>query len=170
MARKNAGNGVNGKHDPQAPEGFDVSVGREKSDGWIAKEPGNVFQGRLLGRHEYKRRSGKLAAYYQILLQRGCKIQIVNEDELDEEGNATVQVIEGKEGMIVNVDEVKALEDLRGAVEKISRGAEIDVWSGFKSKEPNRSSEGTHWVLYPPRLRVVKQPTVPKEAAISNSF
>ncbi len=165
MAKAKSGSGKSEKiKDPEAPKGFDVSIGREKSIGWVSKTPGNTVTGRLISRHEYKRRSGKVGAYYQIELQESCLINVDNEDAEDVIDEATGEVVlpppvKMDPGVIVNLDEPKAMEDLKKAIDMISRGAIVDVWTGFKGKEDNRSGEGQHWVIYPPKLRIVKQPT-----------
>lgn len=160
MARKNGK-----QQDPQAPEGFDVSVGREESTGWVSKIPGTIVQGQLLGRHEYKRKSGKLQGYYQVKLMVPCKVQIES-DEVDEDtGLNKREDIEAPIGSIVNFEENASMKDLASAAEKVERGAVINLWTGYKAKEPNRGAEGNHWVMYPPRLQIVKGPTVVKEKA-----
>lgn len=142
-----------------APDGFDINVGRERGEGWIVKEEGNEILGRLLGRNEYKNSRGKTRAFYQIQLERSCKIQIENPDfneEADEDDdNKEFIESEGMPGMIVNVDEFKKLEDLK---EYTRDGGVYDVWFVMGGKI-DLGPDQSMWTLKAgPRLKPIKLP------------
>lgn len=156
MAKKNAKNGNSEKHMEAPPDGFTINVGRERGDGWVKKEEGNIVQGRLLGRHTYTSR-GKKRAYYQVKLARPCKAEIENPDWNEEmEGDEVPERITATldEGSIVNLDETTKLADLETHV---SSGGVYDVWLVFGNKMDIGNGQ-TMWTVTGPRLRVVEKP------------
>lgn len=134
---------------PAAPEGFDIKIGRERGDGWLAKKEGVVVMGRLLGRHEFKGKGGKMRGFYQILLSQGTTAMVTDPD--DEE--AVSVEMELKEGQILNVDEIKKLEDLRPYVKD---GGTYDVWFALGAKID--IGENSMWKVYGPQLKIVSRP------------
>jgi len=125
------------------PDGFDIMAGRELADGWAMKEKGNTIQGRLMGRFTM----GEDRAYYQIKLDKPTKA-------ITGRGDETAEVVLAP-GKVVNVDESKAMEDLRKYAEN---GGVYDVWImyGEKQKTPDG---GSFWpIINGPRARQVKAP------------
>lgn len=125
------------------PDGFDIMAGRELADGWAMKEKGNTIQGRLMGRFTM----GEDRAYYQIKLDKPTKA-------ITGRGDETAEVVLPP-GKVVNVDESKAMEDLRKYAEN---GGVYDVWImyGEKQKTPDG---GSFWpIINGPRARQVKAP------------
>jgi hypothetical protein len=147
MARKKNGAEV------QAPAGFDVSVGREQSDGWVVKKEGNTVLGRLLGRYSFRGEDGRERWYYQVKLDGPCEILPYTE----EEGEKVDPIVVGKDA-VVNIDESAALEALEP---KSNDGGVYDVWFSYKAKTKSKSGPGGFWPVHGPKLRVVKAP--PKE-------
>jgi hypothetical protein len=139
---KNVSDNVN------VPDGFDIMAGRELADGWAKKEKGNVIQGRLVGRFKM----GEDRFFYQIKLDKETKA-------ITGKGDDTSEVVL-KKGQMVNVDESKAMEDLR---KYSDNGGVYNVWImyGEKAKLPDG---GSFWpIVNGPRVQMVKSP--PKVAA-----
>lgn len=131
------------KNETNIPDGFDIMAGRELADGWAKKEKGNVIQGRLLGRFTM----GEDRSFYQIKLDKPTKAIAGRGDETQE---VTLEA-----GKLVNVDESKAMEDLRKYAES---GGVYDVWImyGDKQKTPDG---GSFWpIVNGPRAKQVKAP------------
>lgn len=147
MARKRNGQTV------EAPEGFDVNVGRERGEGWVKKEEGNRVQGSLMGRHSFKAANGKTRHYYQLKLQESCICEIVIE-EGDEEKRESKTL---PAGSIVNVDESAALSDLAKFSALLERGGQYDVWFVYKAKESIGGGQ-SFWPVHGPKVRTVKGP------------
>lgn len=133
-----------------APAGFDVSIGREQSDGWVFKKEGNTVQGRLLGRYSFRGEDGRERFYYQVKLEAPCEIIPYTEEEAE----AVEPVTVGKDS-VVNVDESAALEALET---KASDGGIYDVWFVYKAKTKSKSGPGGFWPVIGPKLRVIKAP------------
>ena len=157
--RKNTSNESKGDTDYAVPEGFTINVGGERGEGWVTKEDGNVVQGRLLGRKEYKNTRGKTRAFYQIKLAKPCWAQVDNpdfNDEADEDEDKNPSMIRKRldEGDVVNVDEFKKLEDL---APKCVDGGIYDVWFVIGPKVEIDNNQ-TMWTFRGgPVLRVVKK-------------
>jgi len=100
-----------------------------------------------------------MRGFYQIELQKPCKVQIdnpdFNEDEDESDDNRAYIEIDGEPGMIVNIDETKKLEDLRTAVKN---GGTYDVWFVI-DKKIELDNDQTMWQLIGPKLRMVKAPS-----------
>ena len=137
-----------------APDGFDVPIGKSEAKGWVAKAPGNVVCGKVLGKHQYKRKGGEVASYYQLELILPTLMNPSDGDGDDDQP----EMVEAAVGTIVNLSENKALEDLSACMDIIRKGGEAAVWTVFIRKDPNRSSEGSHWVMAPIKMKVLKQP------------
>ena len=132
-----------------APDGFDVMAGRELADGWAKKEKGNTIQGRLMGRFTM---GDEGRAFYQVRLDKPSKA-------ITGKGDETQEVLLEK-GKLINVDESKAMEDLR---KYATNGGVYDVWICYGEKQ--KTDNGTFWpIVNGPRVKVIKAP--PKEAAI----
>lgn len=149
-----------GDDDFAVPDGFDVNVGRERGEGWIVKEEGNIVQGKLLGRQTYKTKRGKTRAFYQIELEKPCLCEVENPDfneEADEDETNVPRIRETlEEGAIVNIDEFKKLEDLAPYCKD---GGQYGVWFVIGPKV-DIGDDQTMWSLAAgPRLRVDKKPT-----------
>ena len=140
------------------PDGFNINAGRERGDGWIVKEEGNIVQGRLLGRQTYTSNRGKTRAFYQIQLQKPCQCEVENpdfNDEADEDDDNSSRLREKLgEGKIVNIDEFKKLEDL---AKYTTDGGVYDVWFAIVGKV-DIGDDQTMWQIQGPRLRVVTKP------------
>ncbi len=149
MARKK-----NQNSDVQAPEGFDINIGRERGEGWVHKEKGNTVQGELLGRFSFKDgRTGKQRSYNQIKLHEPCKISVTVE-EGDEE---ITSVTEAKPGSLVNVDESAALTDVSKLIDGIERGGKALVWFQYKEKESIGGGQ-SFWPVHGPKAKWEVQP------------
>ncbi len=163
MAKKTKngnGNGKKSEEQYQAPDGFNINVGRDRGEGWIKKVEGNVVQGRLMSRTEYKNKRGQTRAFYQIKLSSKCQIQIENPDfneEADEDDlNTTMIDSQGEPGMTVNVDEFKKLEDLKAFTRD---GGIYDVWFVMGGKI-DLGGDQTMWTLLAgPRVAIVQAPS-----------
>lgn len=135
----------------KAPDGFDITVGRQNSDGWARKGKGFTIQGRIINRID----QGDDKAFYQILLHKECFAVTGKGDETKE--------ITLKEGQIVNVDESKALEDLK---KYATNGGVYDVWIMYGEKQ-QLASGGSFWpVVNGPRVRMIKKPPVTKDGDV----
>lgn len=140
-----------------APDRFKTKVGREDGDGWAKKEPGNIIQGRVLGRYEFRGNDGKLRAFYQIKLQEPCKATTKNEDDEDKYDEVTLIA-----DQIVNLDEVSRLSDL---ADHCRDGGVCDVWLKFVGKKARKGSQNTPWVFEGPFVDVIQPPKRVKEDA-----
>lgn len=142
----------------EAPEGFDINAGRERGDGWVAKEEGNVVMGKLLGRMTYQTKRGKTRGFYQVELIRPCRIVVDNPDfneEADEDDTNTPQVIEERgEGTIVNLDEFKKLEDMAPYTKD---GNVYNVWMVMGPKVEIGDDQTMWTLLAGPKLAIVKR-------------
>lgn len=126
----------------EAPAGYDISVGRQSSDGWAKKFEGQTINGRLLGRYSFE--SGKdERAYYQIKLYSGCKA-------ITGKGTDTKEV-DLIENQIVNVDESKAMEDLKTYA---TNGGIYDVWLQYGKQDV----DSKFWPVIGPKLKQIKAP------------
>lgn len=143
----------NGKNEVQAPAGFDISVGREQSEGWVVKEEGNTVLGRLLGRYSFRGDDGRERWYYQVKVEQQVKILPYSEEPAEK-----VEPVIASPGAVVNVDESAALEDLES---KSNDGGVYDVWFSYKAKTKSKSGPGGFWPVHGPKLKIVKAP--PKE-------
>jgi hypothetical protein len=138
--------------DVAIPDGFDTFAGRVMGDGWMKKEKGNVCQGRLLGRNEMD--DGE-RAFYQVQLDKDCKA-------ITGKGDDTKEVIL-KKGSIVNIDESKALHDMRKYAKNLQWGGVYDVWILYGEKQ-KLDGGNTFWpIINGPRLKQVKAPKIPKD-------
>jgi hypothetical protein len=162
-AKTRASNGSSKKSegDYSVPEGFNISVGRERGDGWAKKKKGNEVLGRLLGRHTYENR-GKERAYYQVKLLKPCSAEIANPDFNDEdpEGMEEQNIPEFTEatlpeGSILNIDESVKLADLKS---RCGDGGVYDVWFVYGNKIDIGNGQ-TMWEVIGPRLRMVEKPS-----------
>lgn len=160
------GNGKRAADQYEAPEGFTINAGRDRGEGWVKKEEGNVVQGRLVGRQSYKNKRGKTRAFYQIMLSKKCKIQIANpdfNDEADEDtSNMAMIDSDGEEGMTVNVDEFKMLEDLESFTRN---GGVYDVWFVMGPKVDIDNGQTMWTLLAGPKVAIVQPP--PQESRAS---
>jgi len=161
MAKAKNRKGSNGTREASAPDGFNISVGRERGDGWAKKKPGNEILGRLLGRHTYENR-GKERAYYQVKLSRPCEAEVNNPDYNDEdpegmEENEIPERVDATlpEGAIVNVDESAKLADLKS---RCGDGGVYDVWFVYGEKVDIGNGQ-TMWNVTGPKLRMVEKPS-----------
>jgi hypothetical protein len=150
-----------GAEEYSIPDGFNISVGRERGDGWAKKKPGNVILGRLLGRHTYENR-GKERAYYQVKLLKSCEAEIENPDydDEDEEGMKEQNIPERisttlSEGSIINIDESAKLADLKS---RCGDGGVYDVWFVYGNKVDIGNGQ-TMWEVVGPRLKMVEKPS-----------
>lgn len=137
------------------PEGFSINVGRERGEGWVKKEEGNVIEARIVGRYTYESR-GKKRGYYQLKLLKPCKIEIEDPDfEGDSEEDEVPRVtIEADVGALVNCDETAKLKDL----EPFTRnGGTYDVWFVWKAKKDIGGGQSL-WDMAGPKVRVVSKP------------
>ena len=125
------------------PDGFDIMAGRELADGWAMKDKGNTIQGRLVGRFTM----GDDRAFYQVKLDKPCKA-------ITGRGEETVEVVL-QPGNLVNVDESKAMDDLRKYCEN---GGTYDVWIMYGEKQKLEGGN-TFWpIVNGPRVKTVKPP------------
>lgn len=135
MSNVNEKNGI--------PDGFDIMAGRELADGWAMKAKDNVIQGRLIGRFTM----GDDRAFYQVKLDKPCKAFVGRGDETQE------TVLQA--GQLVNVDESKAMDDLRKYAEN---GGTYDVWIMYGEKQKLEGGN-TFWpIVNGPRVKQVKAP------------
>lgn len=132
-----------------APEGFDVNVGRQLGDGWVKKGEGVTVQGRLLGRFIGNQQDddGVYQAFYQIKLQVPCPATRKNKETQE------VEEVTLEPGQVVNVGEHKALEDLSP---KTRDGGVYNVWFRYLKQEKIPNSRRTFWSISGPRLQVLK--------------
>lgn len=136
-----------------APDGFDISAGRTMGDGWMKKEKDNTVFGRLMGRHELDDR-----AFYQVKLNAPCKATTGKGEEIKD---VTLQA-----GQIVNVDESKALQDLKKYARYMDHGGVYDVWIKLGDKV-KLDGGNTFWpVIDGPRLKQIKAPKIPKDDGV----
>ena len=157
MAKKQKSNGNGTKREEQfdIPEGFDINVGRERGEGWVVKEEGNVVQGRLLGRYTYTAR-GKKRAYYQIKLQKECVCEIENPDYNEEAEDSEERIrVTLPPDSIVNLDETTKLSDLESYS---GNGGIYDIWLVF-GKKVDIGNGQSMWNVTGPRLAMVKKPS-----------
>ncbi len=153
------------ERDDEIPEGFDTRVGREQGDGWLVKGPGAVVSGRIIGRFVMKGRGddGKQRAFYQIRLNdlagvySGTKNQSAlkgtKKDPDDQDENLDVELTTG---MIVNVGEHKALEDLSPYTRD---GGVYDVWFRYVSEDKIPNTRHTFWRVKGPVIKTLKPAT-----------
>jgi hypothetical protein len=156
----------------EAPQGFNLNVGRERGDGWILKEKGQIVQGRLLGRYLMKATSsdGSARAYYQLKLAVPVKaIYTPGEDdddyEEDEDGKAKRHEVTLKPGQVVNIDEITALKDLSSYTRD---GGVYNIWFQYIKQDPKRRN---FWVIKGPALETVrpaKHAPTPVPATLKN--
>lgn len=102
----------------EAPEGFNIKVGRNKGDGWVRKFKGCTVQGILLGCYTMRKANsdGKPRKYFQVELTRPIEaVQVLGEDDegYDEEAEDGNRVdVRLEPGKILNVDMSVGLKDL----------------------------------------------------------
>lgn len=158
MAKKNGKTRGTKGHDFDAPDGFDINIERERGEGWIKKEEGNVVLARILSRQEYRNKRGKTRAFYQLQLLQEAACQVPNPDfnEEAEEDSENPSMIDKvlSEGAIVNCDEFKKLEDLKPYTKD---GGVYDVWFAIGEKI-ELDGGNSMWTVKGPRLKVVKKP------------
>ena len=155
MARNGNRNGNNGEAEIAAPEGFGINVGRERGEGWVKKEKGNEVMARIIGRHSYKNRQGKMRAYYQLKLLKPCKVEIDDPESDEDDVNAPRVTVMMEAGKIVNLDETAKFADLESYTKN---GGTYDVWFVYGAKKDIGNGQ-TMWDVTGPKLRVVHKPS-----------
>jgi len=148
--------------DDEVPAGFDVRVGRERGDGWLAKTPGQVITGRLLGRFRMKGQmndDGTERVFYQIKLGKGCSYGAGGDSKPGVRANQTDENKEKhevilQEGQILNVDEHKALEEMSPFTRD---GGIYDVWFKYVRESPiPGKGNRTFWEVKGPMLKTIQ--------------
>ena len=134
----------------EAPDGFDTSIGRQMADGWFVRSENAICQGRLLARvpNGIDKNSKKEKFFYQIKLQKKCKATTGSDKDGDK------QEVDLEVDQIVNIDESRALEDLK---ELATTGGVYDIWIKFGAKK--KVDKGWFWpIVDGPRIKVIKSP------------
>jgi hypothetical protein len=101
-----------------------------KASGWVAKEPGTIVYGLIVGR--FSRVDKKDQHYYQIRLYRPCKV-IIDKEE-----------VEANKGDIINVDENAQLTALK---EGMDEGDTVAYVEYIEQRPQKRDPAKTFWEI-----------------------